>query len=373
MALLAVGVVAMAPGHGSMLLPPPRNAIDAELPAWANASHPMTGTIEPYNCRCTNGTSPCANGQACFWFSQGCTVGCARCDGNGSRIPNWDHCPGEGLNMTHPGRLLKQYWTANQNALVGSVADVFKHNPWRAPGLAPVSDPCGMAGGVPVESFNAAAYNATPHAKQGDLGSVVLPKRPTGTVWRRGRNATVRWQQTADHGGGYQYRLCPADQQLTEACFQQTPLKFTNSHHWLRFADPTLDRAIPATVVAAGGGLGWMRYPIPPRFATCDYVVVPPAHCEYKCPGCGAPKFAADSACPATSCADYYPGTPRDVAAVPEIFPDPVPGMDMHAYAIEDTVEVPFSVPPGEYVVGWRWDCEQTTQIWQSCADITVV
>lgn len=116
-----------------------------------------------------------------------------------------------------------------------------------------------------------------------------------------------------------------------------------------------------------------MQYPIPPTFPTCDYVVVPPEHCGYKCPGCGPPRYAADSACPAPSCAAKYPGTPTNVGSVPSVFPDPVPGVDMHSYAIEDTVEVPESLPPGEYVVGFRWDCEQTTQIWSSCADITVV
>jgi len=27
----------------------------------------------------------------------------------------------------------------------------------------------------------------------------------------------------------------------------------------------------------------------------------------------------------------------------------------------------------GMYVVGWRWDCEETTQIWESCADVRIV
>ena len=43
-----------------------------------------------------------------------------------------------------------------------------------------------MAGGSPVEVFNAGAYNATRYAKQGDLGSKVLAPRPTGTVWELG-------------------------------------------------------------------------------------------------------------------------------------------------------------------------------------------
>ena len=29
-------------------------------------------------------------------------------------------------------------------------------------------------------------------------------------------------------------------------------------------------------------------------------------------------------------------------------------------------------IEPGEYVLSWRWDCEQTPQVWNSCADVTI-
>ena len=25
------------------------------------------------------------------------------------------------------------------------------------------------------------------------------------------------------------------------------------------------------------------------------------------------------------------------------------------------------------YVLGWRWDCEATAQVWSNCADVTLV
>ena len=34
--------------------------------------------------------------------------------------------------------------------------------------------------------------------------------------------AEARWELTAAHGGGYQFRLCPAGAPLTEARFQKT-------------------------------------------------------------------------------------------------------------------------------------------------------
>ena len=73
----------------------------------------------------------------------------------------------------------------------------------------------------------------------------------------------VSWSLTANHGGGYQvshvsycstchvspvpavlyctilqYRLCPADQALTEACFQKMPLEFVGQQGFV-WADGT--------------------------------------------------------------------------------------------------------------------------------------
>ena len=121
-----------------------------------------------------------------------------------------------------------------------------------------------MAGGATVPTTAAAEYNPTMYAKQGDLGSIVLKPRPSGTVWKRGTVALARQQSTAAHGGGYIYRLCPANETLSEECFNRMPLEFAfPNKHTLRFADPKLDREINATLVTEGGGKGWMIYPWP--------------------------------------------------------------------------------------------------------------
>ena len=39
---------------------------------------------------------------------------------------------------------------------------------------------------------------------------------------------------------------------------------------------------------------------------------------------------------------------------------------------IYDQLRVPDTLPPGEYVLGLRWDCETSAQVWQSCADVTI-
>jgi len=41
-------------------------------------------------------------------------------------------------------------------------------------------------------------------------------------------------------------------------------------------------------------------------------------------------------------------------------------------WSVVDKVRVP-SVAPGDYVVSFRWDSEQTPQVWASCSDVTIV
>ena len=88
-----------------------------------------------------------------------------------------------------------------------------------------MQDPCGVAGGTPQASFNAAEYTTTKFAKQGDYGTVVLKPRPMGVMWKRGSTASVRFQLTANHGGGCTsplripaivFTVCKADRKSLE-------------------------------------------------------------------------------------------------------------------------------------------------------------
>ena len=56
-------------------------------------------------------------------------------------------------------------------------------------------------------------------------------------------------------------------------------------------------------------------------------------------------------------------------------FPPPCKGCagGKHDQAIRDVVKVPATLQPGKYVLGWRWDCEATAQVWSNCADIELV
>ena len=57
-----------------------------------------------------------------------------------------------------------------------------------------------------------------------------------GLIFCRGKTADVGWSMDANHGGGYSYRLCKINNgersELTEECFQRTPLKFANNLSW---------------------------------------------------------------------------------------------------------------------------------------------
>jgi hypothetical protein len=198
--------------------------------------------------------------------------------------------------------------------------------------------------------YNGGEYVHTKFAKQGDLGSKVLKERPTGVRWKAGGEANVSWYIAFNHGGGYKYRLCPKTQNLTEECFAKNEhqLEFVSDHHIVLFADGP--RSIPNTVVTTGGGKGWMLNPIPmPNFVGSD--------CDdmrgFPCHGC--------------PCGSGYPGgnTHQD-------FPNPF-GKDLMGKntAIQDVVKVP-ELPAGDYVLGFRWDCETSSQVWSSCADISI-
>ena len=105
--------------------------------------------------------------------------------------------------------------------------DTYRFNPWRRPGSAPTNDACGMAGGTIFSHAGpgVAVYANNSFARFGQLGSKVLPPAPSGAVWTAGSGVEVSWGIRFNHGGGYQYRLCPASEPLTEDCFARTPLE----------------------------------------------------------------------------------------------------------------------------------------------------
>ena len=190
-------------------IPPPRNAMDNVLPEYANGKSPTQGcTCTNGNGSpkkgCDQGLREQGDGQSCLWWSQGCSIGCEKCVtaiegfsqfngkapqagkiGFSTRYCNSTFnsagAPVPLINATLP----KHAWTLNMGAVEGSKEDAYRSslheligalahtrehihapipgsysrthgltqnsphsfNPWRAPGYAPVVDPCGQAGG----------------------------------------------------------------------------------------------------------------------------------------------------------------------------------------------------------------------------------
>merc|ERR1719159_1980552 len=145
---------------------------------------------------------------------------------------NFTFIPGEATILdgspllTYPGKLVR-----------GGT----QQNPWRAPGTAPLKSPCGVDGGNPD------GCPAGNPAKNGCVGggyghgpdARTLPGNAKPTEWVAGSQVEVEFGITANHGGGYQYRLCPKPasgsyMDLTEECFQSMPLRFVGDTQWIQ-------------------------------------------------------------------------------------------------------------------------------------------
>lgn len=368
--VVLAGAIAFACGHGAVTHPRPRNAIDSDVAPWVNPV-PMPVPFEPW---CPFGDVSAvgknpenltgANGQACFWFSNGCTIGCESCDGDTrGPIPNAP-CPKPDDGKTMCARKMpacktgalynatncdSRTRTVNTDVECGAEKDFYYYSPWRAPGAAPVFDSCGLAGGrtsAQGDGSFGATYTDTPNAKQGDAGSGLAPTASQAT-WKRGSTVEVAWALQANHGGGYQYRLCPRDQPLTEECFFKIPLRFTGPQAFRWGGEGGERYEFNGTYVTEGtlpAGSMWSMNPIPRNDVTHTGAGFKPRCAES--PDCKPTSMASGCRCS---------------------------GMwGPYNLEIVDQLVVPDSIPAGEYVLGWRWDCEESSQIWQSCSDITI-
>jgi len=266
--------------------------------------------------------------------------------------PNGVVCKPEEATGATPTMCNPDHRSINRDAECGGPTDWYYYSPWRAPGQAPILDPCGVAGGhkYPDGPFGGIYVN-TSHAKLGDYGSKVLPVMPSGTEWEAGSTVAVSWTIEANHGGGYQYRLAPRDS-VTEATFQKMPLAFDGQQSLRWGGGPRHGGSqifFNATEVSVGvvpEGHAWRRTPIPILGGNAG--LPGPVHVPSFPPPCKNHSWCTD---------DQDSGKCSGIHCAPEIV---------------DLVKIPADLPAGEYVLGWRWDCEQSNQIWQSCSDVTI-
>merc|ERR1712070_1027937 len=258
------------------------------------------------------------------------------------------------------------------------MGDIYRHNPWRAPGTAPVGDACGFAGGTPwpEDVGEAGVYTETVYSHHGMKGSTLKSLNETEVTWTIGGQAEVTIQIENNHGGGYHYRLCAADEDLTEECFQRTPLDFATDEQGIVFKNGTV-LPINGTFLTEGTH---------PKGSMWSMLAIPATWFGPRClPG---PNDTADTP---NACEDWEhhnvdgeckpcPETPGsdcsrcDNGNAPSFEP-PCEGCagNRHDIGIRDVVKIPTHLKPGKYILGWRWDCEATAQVWSGCSDVTLV
>jgi len=379
--ILVLSLLPLVAAHGSIVHPPPRNAIDSNLAPW-NGTMPIgpsgEAPFEPW-CPVPNFKMPdspagrlsSANGQACFWFSSGCSIGCDKCDGQTrgpipgypcQNLNNKSEMCAKKMSVCEEGKntkptIPKEARTVNTEAQDGADNDFYQYSPWRAPGTAGILDPCGVAGGALQymdgrEEIFGIVYQNTTNAKHGDRGAQ-LPRRDTGTVWTAGDVVEVSWTLNANHGGGYYWRLCklPEDgSAVTEDCFQQNPLKFVGKTSLRWNGDPDTTEEIDNVFTSEGThppGSNWAMNPIPRNDTNATGASFQP-RCKETCQGCEGGKGGKCASCRCTG--EFGPANME----------------------IVDHVALPWMLPEGDYVVGWRWDCEESNQVWNACSDVTI-
>jgi len=354
------------------------------------------------------------------WYTQGTQIGCEEATGVATCSADAPCCP-DLMNATllhteqlsYPAFSLAQEYANIPTHLRGSprtLANPFRHNPWMAPGHAPVANPCGILGGWRFS--NASSYIAgmgDPTKKQLDKAGRetkinLIPKTmpvPVGTTgtsallydinmrmqkaqgnlyttndntkWKAGTAQNVSYSLIANHGGGWQVRLCKLghllDETLTEECFEKMPLDFVGNSSWFEYNSSDNSKGtsrIPFTPVRVSDintagvspkGSTWTKVGLP----SCDGLCGGGDMCPYHAPNnCDKPQF--DNAIAKAGFWGYgnsNAGNSRNLSQV------------LNNWQIVDTVWVPDGLE-GDYVVSWRWDSEQSSQVWTQCAVVTI-
>jgi len=306
------------------------------------------------------GPDPSIIGQngTCLWFNQGCQIGCPSCTGANCIVgeKSTGKCCDKPMDATLTDPVLRTFMDVDGY-------DWTKMNPWRAPGYAPIMDPCGIAGGYKTHGVPGNGGNPPVGITQGARGSELPVVHKT--QWKAGSTAEVSWSIFANHGGGYQYRLCPADSDLTEDCFQRFPLSYSSDTQWIQYGDNITARyAIPATRTTKGTmpiGSTWTKNPIP----SCNTT---DGGGEHK--PCFGPQFTPPIpdlyGFGLGTCAADDPTVPKCTEQEGQYWGE------KFNFNIVDEIIVPEGLE-GDYVLSWRWDVEQTPQIWAGCADVSIV
>jgi len=371
--VLPAVIVGSVAGHGAMTLPPTRLSMTMKSSGQCEGAE--VGKEPQYN-------------MTCFWFNEGCTIGCKACGGldcGHLKSSSVGKCCPEQMKPTLHDRQLRTY-----KDLFGILDIPYYHTPWRAPGFAPVYDPCGTAGGVPV-GVDPGSINPPPTGIAQGLSYQDLPEMPdVKTQWPAGSVQDVAWGINANHGGGYAYRLCPKSSgaKATEECFQAHHLQFVGDESWIQFGDDESNRTAFRAVRTSEGtnpaGSQWTKNPIP----ACGSLDGGGLHTSTVCKNPQFDPILQDVIKPHPKFAPlpglYGFGMGHCVSSGHKHNGTITPGLSACSteeldfwrarfnFNIIDKVQIPAGLSSGEYLLSFRWDVEQTPQIWTNCADVTI-
>ena len=168
---------------------------------------------------------------------------------------------------------------------------------------------------------------------------------------------------------------------MNEACFQAGALAFADQHTTIHYMDGSVsDFNISAVDVSGDAvvpkGSTWRRDPVPA--CACDSG----GNCRFSNSARGESlKWLPAFFVPYSNATDGPPGChhgtmfepawPTGYGYMPERVDQAGGTSPKFDYEIVDRVRVPQE--PGEYLLSWRWDTEQKSQVWSACADITIV
>jgi len=280
----------------------------------------------------------------------------------------------------------------------------FRMNPWLAPGHAPVANVCGILGGWRFN--NARDYIAGPGEGYdkfvkgtGGPTNVAMPPAnlpiPAGTkgtdvlqydlnrrmqeaqgksyrtndnpVWKAGMPQEVSYSLVANHGGGFQFRLCKLDHlwdgTMNEGCFEA--LDFVGNTSWFKYrtGDSNITTSIPFTPTRVSDA---NTDGVLPKGSTWTQIALPacagPSGGSGTNSTCDTPQF--ENAITDAGFWGYGNSASGGSPAFRKI-------VDSGSYEIVDTVRVPEGLE-GDYVFSWRWDSEQTAQVWTQCSVVTI-
>jgi len=213
--------------------------------------------------------------------------------------------------------------------------------PWWSPGTTKIFGSCGTLGGIPAGCHgdytgkfgdcctdHCDAFALGKNAEEYDWSGHDVPV----TTWIAGSVVEVQWFVSANHAGGYSYRLCKIPHNginngdLTEECFQENQLDFVGDKQWVIYHNPG-------------------HWDSPDR---------------------------EEVTAKRTTEGTYPPGS---MWTANPIYPHMEEGGDDdrgHGHIV-DMVHVPSTLEPGEYVLSFRWDSKCSPQVWTSCANIEIL